>query len=370
VNSEAAPPNALNVWLRSAKVKVKAAMATTRKKIIGVLEGQNFSSPPIWLMRQAGRHLPEYRDVRVKVGSFLDLCYTPELAAEVTLQPIRRYNLDAAIIFSDILVIADALGCQVRFSENRGPELNPVESKTINTLDEKMVGAQIMPVLDAIRLVKANLAEDTALIGFCGAPWTVATYMIAGCGTSDHRPARIFAYRYPREFERLLAVLADISAEYLIDQYDAGAEVLQIFDSWADVLGEDEFARFSVAPIARMVAAIKGRRPGAKIIAFARGAGIKLRDFRARTKVDCVGADWTLPLEFVAELQKEGPVQGNLDPVRLLVGGLPLEDAVNRILDKLGHGPLIFNLGHGICPDTPTENVEDLIRSVRRSGAI
>ncbi|SCW70052.1 uroporphyrinogen decarboxylase [Rhizobium mongolense subsp. loessense] len=333
-----------------------------------VLDGETLSPPPVWLMRQAGRYLPEYRQTRAKAGSFLDLCYSPEHAVEVTLQPIRRYGFDAAILFSDILVIPDAMKRNVRFTEGHGPEMDPIDEAGISRLDAGGAIDYLKPVFETVRRLRAELPEETTLLGFCGAPWTVATYMIAGHGTSDQAPARLFAYQYPKAFERLLMLLADISAEYLVTQIDAGADAVQIFDSWAGVLGEKEFEAFAVKPVARMIAAIKARRPNARVISFAKGAGYLLKTYRQKTGADAIGLDWSVPLEFAAELQKGGAVQGNLDPMRVVAGGRALEEGIDEILAHLGGGPLIFNLGHGITPQADPENVRLLVERVRRGG--
>jgi uroporphyrinogen decarboxylase len=316
-------------------------------------------------MRQAGRYLPEYRQTRAKAGSFLDLCYTPDYAVEVTLQPIRRYGFDAAILFSDILVIPDALRRNVRFTEGHGPEMDPIDEDGISKLNTDRVIEHLGPVLETVRRLRRELPPVTTLLGFCGAPWTVATYMIAGHGTPDQAPARLFAYKYPKAFETLLMLLADISADYLVAQIDAGADAVQIFDSWAGVLGERDFAAFAVKPVARMIASLRERRPNARIIAFAKGAGYLLKDYREKTKADAIGLDWSVPLDFAVELQKEGPVQGNLDPMRVVAGGVALEDGIDDILQRLGNGPLIFNLGHGITPQADPENVRLLVERVR-----
>lgn len=333
-----------------------------------VLDGETLSPPPVWLMRQAGRYLPEYRQTRAKAGSFLDLCYSPEHAVEVTLQPIRRYGFDAAILFSDILVIPDAMKRNVRFTEGHGPEMDPIDEAGISRLDAGGVIDYLKPVFETVRRLRAELPEETTLLGFCGAPWTVATYMIAGHGTPDQAPARLFAYQYPKAFERLLTLLADISTEYLVTQIDAGADAVQIFDSWAGVLGEKEFEAFAVKPVARMIAAIKARRPNAGVISFAKGAGYLLKTYRQKTGADAIGLDWSVPLEFAAELQKEGAVQGNLDPMRVVAGSRALEEGIDEILAHLGGGPLIFNLGHGITPQADPENVRLLVERVRRGG--
>ena len=335
------------------------------RKIVSVLEGRTIAPPPIWLMRQAGRYLPEYRETRAEAGSFLDLCYSPKHAVEVTLQPIRRYGFDAAILFSDILVIPDALKRNVRFVQGEGPRMDPIDPADIDRLEMDGVLDHLQPVMETVRRLRQELPAETSLLGFCGAPWTVATYMIAGQGTPDQAPARLFAYRHPAAFERLLTVLADISAEYLIGQIDAGADAVQIFDSWAGVLGEDEFRRYAVEPVARIIRRVRSERPGAKVIAFAKGAGMNLRTYRQQTDANAISLDWTVPLSFAAELQKDGPVQGNLDPMRVVAGGRALEEGIDAILDALGNGPLIFNLGHGITPEADPEHVSDLVRRVR-----
>lgn len=340
-------------------------MSGTQKRILQVLDGKTLSPPPIWLMRQAGRYLPEYKATRAAAGSFLDLCYSPKHATEVTLQPIRRYGFDAAILFSDILVIPDGLKRNVRFTEGHGPEMDPIDADGIRGLSTDGVIEHLGPVFEAVRSIRRALPEDTTLLGFCGAPWTVATYMIAGHGTPDQAPARLFAYRNPDVFRALLAILADVSAEYLVRQIDAGADAVQIFDSWAGVLGEKEFEDFAVAPVARMIASVKSQRPQAKIIAFAKGAGYMLKDYRRKTGADAIGLDWSVPLTFAKELQSEGPVQGNLDPMRVVAGGRALEEGVDAILDTLGNGPLIFNLGHGITPQADPDHVTALLARVR-----
>ncbi|WP_425467420.1 uroporphyrinogen decarboxylase [Peteryoungia ipomoeae] len=344
------------------------ALTDVNRKLLDVLNGKTITPPPIWLMRQAGRYLPEYRATRAEAGSFLDLCYSPELATEVTLQPIRRYGFDAAILFSDILVIPDALKRNVRFTEGHGPQMDPIDEAEIRALSPDGVTEHLRPVMETVAKLRAELPAETTLLGFCGAPWTVATYMIAGHGTPDQAPARLFAYRHPQAFEQLLHFLAEVSADYLVAQIDAGADAVQIFDSWAGVLGEEEFAKFCVAPVARMIASVKARRPHAKIIAFAKGAGLLLQTYRQKTGADAIGLDWSVPLSFAAELQKDGPVQGNLDPMRVVAGGAALEEGIDAILQALGHGPLIFNLGHGITPQANPDHVTDLVRRVRSFG--
>ncbi|MCM2476674.1 uroporphyrinogen decarboxylase [Rhizobium sp. CG5] len=340
-------------------------MSDTNRKIIDVLNGKTISPPPVWLMRQAGRYLPEYRKTRAEAGSFLDLCYSPDHAVEVTLQPIRRYGFDAAILFSDILVIPDALHRNVTFTEGHGPQMDPIDEAGIFALKDDNGLQHLAPVFETLRRLRQDLPGETTLLGFCGAPWTVATYMIAGHGTTDQAPARLFAYRYPKAFEHLLTFLADLSADYLVAQIDAGADAVQIFDSWAGVLGEEEFDAFCCRPVQRMIASVRARRPGAKVIAFAKGAGMLLKTYRQKTDATAIGLDWTVPLAFARELQKDGPVQGNLDPMRVVAGGKAMEEGIDRILDELGHGPLIFNLGHGITPQADPETVAALVHRVR-----
>lgn len=343
-------------------------MSTTNRKVLDVLDGKTVTPPPIWLMRQAGRYLPEYRETRQKAGSFLDLCYSPEFATEVTLQPIRRYGFDAAILFSDILVIPDALHRNVRFSEGHGPQMDPIDVDGIKGLSADGVMDHLKPVMQTVSKLRSELPSETTLLGFCGAPWTVATYMIAGHGTPDQAPARLFAYRHPEVFARLLDFLADVSADYLVAQIDAGADAVQIFDSWAGVLGEAEFEAYAVRPVRRIIDSVKSRRPQAKVIAFAKGAGILLKHYRQDTNADAIGLDWSVPLSFAVELQKEGPVQGNLDPMRVVAGGAALKDGIDAILQALGHGPLIFNLGHGITPQADPQHVSELVAQVRSFG--
>jgi uroporphyrinogen decarboxylase len=335
--------------------------------LLRVLDGEAAGPPPVWLMRQAGRYLPEYREIRQRAGSFLDLCYTPELAAEVTLQPIRRFGFDAAILFSDILVIPDALGRQVRFVEGEGPRLDPLAAEDVATLRAEGVTERLAPVFETVRRVRAGLDRDRALIGFCGAPWTVATYMIAGEGTADQAPARLMAYRDPAAMARLVDVLVEASAEYLVAQLRAGADAVQVFDSWAGSLDEEGFGRWCVAPVARLVGMVRAAVPGARIIGFPKGGGLGLERFVGETGVDAVGIDWTVPLGFARDrLQPHVAVQGNLDPLLLVAGGERLDAAVDRILDTLGPGRLIFNLGHGIGPETPVAHVERLLGRLRR----
>jgi len=327
---------------------------------------------PIWLMRQAGRYLPEYRKIRERTGSFLELCYTPELAAEVTLQPIRRFDFDAAIIFSDILVVPNAMGRDVQFVEGDGPKLEPLELGEFDSLDVNSTASTFEPVFKAIELARRDLAPQKSLIGFCGAPWTVATYMIAGHGTKDQAPARLMAARYPDAFDRLLDRLVAVSADYLIGQLKAGVNVVQVFDSWVGALDELGFQRWCIDPTAEIVARVRHQFPDAVIIGFPKGAGLMLERYVVGAGVNAVGLDWTVPLSFARDrLHQHVALQGNLDPLILQVGGLALDRAVDRIMAALGDGRFVFNLGHGIVPQTPIAHVQQLVDRVRGwSGAL
>jgi uroporphyrinogen decarboxylase len=322
------------------------------------------------MMRQAGRYLPEYRAVREKAGGFLNLCFTPELAAEVTLQPIRRFGFDGAIIFSDILVVPHSLVRPVRFEAGEGPRLDPLDTVAqVDALPEQADTAVLAPVYEALRLTRRALDPAVTLLGFCGAPWTVATYMVAGQGTPDQAPARLFAYREPEAFARLIDRLTDTSIDYLVAQLEAGADAVQVFDTWASVLPPREFARWSIAPVRKIVAGVRAKVPNAKIIGFPRGAGAQLAGFVEQTSVDAVSLDWTAEPAFVrAEVQSRVAVQGNLDPLALIAGGATLDRAVDDVLESYGAGRLIFNLGHGIQPPTPIAHVEQMLRRVRDSA--
>jgi len=333
--------------------------------MLDVLRGKAAFPPPLWMMRQAGRYLPEYRETRKRAGSFLDLCYNPDLAVEVTLQPIERFGFDASILFSDILVVPHALGRDVRFEEGRGPLLTPIKAAEISQLNSETFHVNLEPVYETVRRLRAKLPDETTLIGFCGAPWTVATYMIAGHGTPDQAPARLFAYREPVAFQQLLKVLADHSAAYLIRQIEAGADVVQIFDSWSGVLDDASFDLFCVQPVAEIVRQVREVHPDVPIIGFPKGAGAHYQSYRQKTGVTGLGIDWTVPLAAAKALQAGGAVQGNLDPLRLVAGGKALSDGVDAILKTLGDGPLIFNLGHGITPETPVAHVEAMVKQVR-----
>ncbi|WP_027529293.1 uroporphyrinogen decarboxylase [Bradyrhizobium sp. WSM3983] len=337
------------------------------KPFIDVLSGQRQAVPPMWMMRQAGRYLPEYREVRAKAGGFLDLCFNPELAAEVTLQPIRRFGFDAAIIFSDILVIPYALGRSVRFEVGEGPRLEPLDDPAkVGTLAAHADFGKLKPVFEALKLVRSTLDSEIALIGFCGAPWTVATYMVAGHGTPDQAPARMMAYRHPEAFAKIIDVLVENSIQYLLAQLEAGANALQIFDTWAGVLPPVEFARWSVEPTRRIVEGVRAKVPDAKIIGFPRGAGAQLPGYVEATGVNAVSIDWTAEPAFIRErVQSRVAVQGNLDPLALITGGAALDRAADNVLANFAQGRFIFNLGHGIQPETPIAHVEQMLKRVR-----
>jgi uroporphyrinogen decarboxylase len=337
------------------------------KPFIDVLAGQRQAVPPLWMMRQAGRYLPEYRELREKAGNFLNLCFTPEYAAEVTLQPIRRFNFDAAIIFSDILVVPYALGRSVRFEAGEGPRLDPLDTPDkVLALATKADFGILEPVYEALRRVRAELDPKIALIGFCGAPWTVATYMVAGQGTPDQAPARMMAYRHPEVFAKIIDVLVENSIQYLVGQLKAGADALQLFDTWAGVLPPREFERWSIEPAQRIVEGVRKQVPDAKIIGFPRGAAGQLPAYVEATGVNAVSIDWTAEPALIRDrVQSKVAVQGNLDPLALIAGGAALDRAIDDVLASYGKGRLIFNLGHGIQPETPIAHVEQMVRRVR-----
>jgi uroporphyrinogen decarboxylase len=326
--------------------------------------------PPIWLMRQAGRYLPEYREIRSKASSFLDFCYTPRLAVEATLQPIRRFGFDAAILFSDILVVPDALGQKVSFEAGGGPQLEPVDSRErLMALREEIDLNRLAPVFEAVQQIKSQLPEHIPLLGFCGAPWTVASYMATGRGVPDQAPARLLAYRDPDFFASLIDRLVEASIVYLCAQIEAGVDAVQIFDSWAGVLPGAQFDRWCAGPLRKIIAAVKARNPDIPVILFPRGVGPHLETLARASGADVIGLDTSVDPHFAARaVQRLLPVQGNLDPLALVAGGAALETAVADIIGALGGGPLIFNLGHGILPETPIAHVERLVSLVRRSS--
>jgi uroporphyrinogen decarboxylase len=344
------------------------APSVQAKSFLAALDGTRQKTPPIWLMRQAGRYLPEYREIRSKAPSFLDFCYSPALATEATLQPIRRFGFDAAILFSDILVIPDALGQSVSFESGEGPRLKPIEtSADLAALREAPDWSRLAPVFETVARARQSLPAETALIGFCGAPWTVASYMIAGRGTPDQAPARLLAYREPKLFAALIDRLVEASAAYLLRQIEAGAEAVQIFDSWSGVLPPAEFERWCVKPLERIVAHLRAESPAIPIIAFPRGAATQLVKFADLTGLSAIGLDTAVePRAAAALLPGRLALQGNLDPLALVAGGRALDEAVARVLEGFEGRAHIFNLGHGILPETPIAHVERLMALVRR----
>ena len=340
----------------------------THKPLLATVLGERQDRPPIWIMRQAGRYLPEYREVRTRAKNFLELCYSPDLATEVTLQPLRRFDLDAAILFSDILVIPDALGQSVRFEAGEGPVLDPVSAESIASLGkERSALDHLAPVLETVRRLRAALAPDKTLIGFCGSPWTVATYMVGGRGSPDQAAARLFALRHPEAFADLMDVLVETSVDYLVAQLQAGADVVQLFESWALNLDDAAFATQVIEPNRRIVEGVRSRVPDAPIIGFPRGAAGNLAWYAAQTGVNALGLDYATPLDFAAkQLPASLPVQGNLDPLRLVAGGAQLDERVDQIIAAFADRPHIFNLGHGIVPETPIAHVEQLVNRVKR----
>jgi uroporphyrinogen decarboxylase len=337
------------------------------KPFLAALAGERQARPPVWLMRQAGRYLPEYREIRARASTFLEFCYTPAFAVEATLQPIRRFGFDAAILFSDILVVPDALGQSVTFETGEGPRLDPIgDAGSFNRLKLEPDWTKFAPVFETLDRVKSALTGDVALIGFCGAPWTVASYMIAGRGTPDQAPARLFAYREPALFAALIDRLVDASAEYLIRQIAAGAEAVQIFDSWAGVLPPAEFERWCLGPVAALVAKVKAKAPRTPIIAFPRGAATQLSKFAGMEGLSAIGLDTAVePGAAIASLPGPVALQGNLDPLALVAGGAALDRGVERVLAGFAGRAHIFNLGHGVVPETPIAHVERMLKRVR-----
>ena len=336
------------------------------KPLLAVLKGERVSPPPVWLMRQAGRYLPEYRELRAAKGGFLDLVYDTDAAAEITLQPLRRFpEIDAAILFSDILIVPFAVGQNLSFVAGEGPRLTPpLANADLDDLTPFL--ARLEPIYDTVRKVKAALEPHRTLIGFAGAPWTVATYMVAGQGSREQAETRGLAYRDPARFQAIIDRIEQVTFHYLAGQADAGAEVLQLFDSWSGSLAPAEFERWVIAPTARLVARLKADYPDVPVIGFPKGAGGKLAAYASETGVDCVGLDETVdPAWAMRELPAGLPVQGNLDPLALLAGGDRLAEAVARVLDALAGRPHIFNLGHGIIKETPIAHVEQLMGLVK-----
>ena len=343
-------------------------MNAPSKPLMTALSGGKTDTIPIWLMRQAGRYLPEYRALRSEKGGFLELVYDSDAAAEITLQPIRRFGFDGAILFSDILIVPYALGQDLAFEAGEGPRLSPP------LIDAALAGLtrvpeRLAPIYRTVEKVKAALPPTTTLLGFAGSPWTVATYMVAGQGSREQAAARGMAYADPAGFSAIIDAIVEVTIDYLVGQADGGAEAVQLFDSWAGSLAPDQFERWVIAPNARIVAGLRARRPGLKIIGFPKGAGGKLPAYADETGVDALGLDETVDPAWAARvLPADLPVQGNLDPLALLAGGEALENAVARILSTFEGRPHIFNLGHGIVKETPIANVEHLLSLVRRHG--
>jgi uroporphyrinogen decarboxylase len=328
--------------------------------------GEPVWPPPVWLMRQAGRYLPEYRETRAKAGSFLDLCYSPTLATEVTLQPIRRYAFDAAILFADILVVPDALGQKVAFLEGEGPVLDPITTPAgIAALDLAKARAKFQIIWDSVARIRQDLPRHIALIGFCGAPWTVATYMVEGKGSKEQAAARLWAYRDPEAFGQLIDLLVEASIEYLAGQAAAGADALQIFDSWAGSLPSGPFDQWVIRPTQRIVEGLRKRGITAPIIGFPRGTSARARRYAEQTRVDGLSCDTVMSIGTMKGLADNRVVQGNLDPLLLVVGGQALDNRVRLILDVMKGRRFVFNLGHGIVPQTPPENVGRLVELIR-----
>ncbi|GEO80052.1 uroporphyrinogen decarboxylase [Pararhodospirillum oryzae] len=339
-----------------------------KKTFLRVLAGETVSPPPVWLMRQAGRYLPEYRATREQAGGFLDLCYTPDLAVEVTLQPLRRYNFDAAILFSDILVLPHALGRSVSFKQGEGPVLDALrEDGDVDTLSLDGLTDRLAPVLATVSGLARSIPETTSLIGFAGAPWTVATYMLEGGSSKDFAEAKSWMFGRPAAFARLMDTLVEATTRYLIAQIDAGAEAIQLFDTWAGVLPETYFRQWVIGPIGEITRRIHKERPGVPVIGFPKGAAMMYEEFVKETGVDGVGLDASVPVSWAAKtLQPHCAVQGNLDPLLVVAGGEAMEKSIREIRLALENGPFIFNLGHGIVPPTPPENVARLMELVRR----
>ena len=336
-------------------------------KFLETLAGRRFATPPVWLMRQAGRYLPEYRAVRATTKSFLEFCYTPDKAVEVTLQPIRRFGFDAAIIFSDILVVPDALGQKVWFEEGEGPKLEALtDPAQFGKLSRARLGDFLAPVYEAIKQTRAALPKETALLGFAGAPFTLACYMIEGSGSKDYAKVKKWAYAHPESFGLLIDLLVDSVVDHLSNQVEAGADGVQLFDSWAGVLPEEQLFRWSLDPLVRIAKGLRERHPSIPIIAFPRAVGPAALMYRRPDSFTALSIDTGIGAHWAAkELQPHICVQGNLDPIMLVAGGAALEREATRILDKLGHGSFVFNLGHGVVPQTPPEHVAQLVEIVR-----
>lgn len=335
--------------------------------VLAVLSGEAVSPPPVWMMRQAGRYLPEYREVRAKTGSFWSMCMDPKCAAEITLQPLRRFGLDAAILFSDILVVPYAMGRAVDF-DNGSPRLDAITCAAELDADERNWKERLEPVYKCIRAVKSELPENVALLGFAGAPWTLATYLAQGAGSTDQRAAKLWGYRDPSGFKSLLEGIANCVAFHLRQQIEAGADAVQIFDSWAGGLPPRAFSEWVVEPTHRIISQIRTKHPQSKIIGFPRAATLAgYIQYALETGIDGISLDSSVPMDWAAEaLPANVAIQGNLDPVALVAGGPAMLDAANAILAAMQGRRFVFNLGHGVLPETPVENVQKLVNMVRR----
>ena len=341
--------------------------ADTGKALIDVLEGRKPWRRPVWFMRQAGRYLAEYRATRAQAGSFLDLCYSPELAAEVTLQPLRRFDLDAAILFADILLVPQAMGVELGFRQNEGPVLAAVRSmEDVQALKAEGAAERLSAIYETVARIREALPPHVALIGFCGAPWTVATYMVEGGGSPERLRARMAAAKGQAWFDALMDMLVEVSTDYLARQVEAGAEAVQIFDTWAGDLGDGLREKYVIEPVRRIVEGLRERGVAVPVIGFARGLGAAQLQFARQTGVQAVGCEWSLPVSYMAEvLAPEVAVQGNLDPLLVIAGGRAMEEATERLVRQIPKERHIFNLGHGFKPETPVEHVEALVRLIR-----
>lgn len=357
-----------NLREKEIRVAEQSSDQTINKPLLAVLKGERRDPPPVWMMRQAGRYLPEYRALRAEKGGFLDMVYDPAAAAEITLQPLRRFPLDAAILFSDILIVPHALGQELSFVAGEGPRLKPPLSAAEMTAFQP-APERLQAIYDTVRLVKAQLVPQTTFLGFAGSPWTVATYMVAGEGSREQAEARTLAYMDPGKFGAIVAAIEDATVTYLVGQADAGVDAVQLFDSWSGSLAPSEFERWVIAPTARIVAKLRALRPELTIIGFPKGAGGKLPAYARETGVDALGLDETVdPLWAHANLPAGMPVQGNLDPLCLMAGGKALEQGVRRVLSALEERPHVFNLGHGIGQFTPIEHVEQMFRLLGKAA--
>ncbi len=346
-------------------------MNYNNKKLLKTLQGHKFNTPPVWLMRQAGRYLPEYREVRKQAGSFLDLCYNPTLTTEVTLQPLRRFNLDGAILFADILLIPNALGRHLEFKEGIGPILEPLKNNEDieNLRNTEDIHSTLEPVYEAVTNIRSKLESNITFIGFAGSPWTVATYMIEGKGSKDHIKTKIFMLNYPQVFKKLIVKIQDATIEYLSKQIEGGVDVIKLFDSWANSLPATYIEKYSLEPMKVIAKEIKKRFPNIPVIVFPRGVGPMYKKFAMVKEFDCVAVDSSIGLDWAKKnIQKEIVIQGNLDPAYLISGGKELVEGTLNIVKKFSSSGHIFNLGHGITPDAKIHNVELLLKTIKEKN--